>query len=137
MMGRWLFLLGGPLIWAAHFGAIYATASVSHVIAGATGGDTRSFIVVISMVCVGACAWLITSALRRPPADALGAFWRNVAAAGAVLAIIAITWQTLPALAPLDEQNIPANGESHATLLPLDPKNIVGAREAKRMISQL
>lgn len=101
-MLRWRLLLGGPLIWAAHFGATYAVVSVSHQVTGATSQVARVVAVGVTLLCLGACAWVLASALRRSHSDPLDAFWRTIAAAGAILAAIAIVWQTLPTLAPLD-----------------------------------
>lgn len=102
-MPRWRLLLGGPLVWALHFGTIYAVASVSDVAIGFTGLTARIIVLIATATCLGACVWVLTIALRQPQGDALSAFWRTVAATGAILAAIAICWQTLPALAPLEE----------------------------------
>lgn len=101
-MPRWRLLLGGPLVWALHFGVIYAATSASEVIPNFTAAIARAAILMVTVLCLIACAWVLRSALRQPHSEALTAFWRTVAATGAVLAIIAIIWQTLPAVAPLD-----------------------------------
>lgn len=101
-MPRWRLLLGGPLIWAAHFTAIYATSSVSHLAVGATNTTARIVTLAATLACLGASFWVLAAALRQRQADDLSLFWRAVAAAGAALAIIAIIWQTLPALAPIE-----------------------------------
>jgi cytochrome c biogenesis protein CcdA len=100
-MRRWLLFLGGPLIWAAHFAVIYAIASISMVGAGETTPAARVAILVAGIVAAIAAALMLIAALRAPRNEALGAFWRNVAALGALIALVAIVWQTLPALAPI------------------------------------
>ena len=101
-MRHWLLLLGGPLIWTAHFLAIYIATSASHVAVGSTSGVTRIAIIALSVGAVAAALLLATHAWRRPHADAQNAFWRTISLAGALLAIIAIIWQTLPVLAPIE-----------------------------------
>ena len=100
-MGRWLLLLGGPLIWAAHFMIIYAIASVSEQIAGGAGVLARALILVAGGAGVAAALFVLAAARRFDAEDPLQRFWRMVSAAGAILAIIAMLWQTLPALAPI------------------------------------
>lgn len=101
-MRHWLLLLGGPLLWAAHFLAIYIATSASQVAIGATSGVTRIAIIALSIGAAGAALLLAMHASRRPHADPQDAFWRTVSLAGAVLAIVAIVWQTLPLFAPLE-----------------------------------
>jgi hypothetical protein len=96
-MGRWLLLLGGPLIWGAHFMAIYLITSAAYVGAHSPGGATRVAVGVLSVVAIAAASLLILRAARSREAN--HAFWRAIAIAGSVLAIIAILWQTLPVLA--------------------------------------
>lgn len=101
-MRPWFLLLGGPLVWAIHFAAIYAISSVSYVAAGATTGAARAAIAFASAVCLISATALLVVVVRRPPAGAFDAFWRTIAATGALLAIVAIIWQTLPAFAPIE-----------------------------------
>jgi hypothetical protein len=101
-MRNWLLLLGGPLIWAAHFLAIYLATSASQVAVGATSGATRVAIIALSIGAGAGAILLAMHAWRRPHAEAQDAFWRTVSLAGAVLAIVAIIWQTLPVLAPIE-----------------------------------
>jgi hypothetical protein len=101
-MRRWLILLGGPLIWAAHFLAIYLTSSVSYVATGANSTAARIVIIGLSAVAVAAAAWLAVHAVRRPRNDIETSFWRTVTSAGAILALVAIIWQTLPVIASIE-----------------------------------
>jgi hypothetical protein len=100
-MRRWLLLLGGPLIWAAHFLAVYAIASVSVVIAGETNFEARALIVSAGALAALAAMMLIVAAWRMPRDEPIDAFWRVVALAGATIGLVAVVWQTLPALAPI------------------------------------
>lgn len=100
-MRHWLFLLGGPLIWAVHFAAIYAIASISDVSAGETTAAARAAILISGAIAASATALLLVLALRSSRHDELGAFWRSVAALGALISFFAIVWQSLPALAPI------------------------------------
>lgn len=97
-MKRWLFLLGGPLIWAAHFLAIYATASISVQLAGGATVPARLVIALAGLLAAIAAALLAHAAWRRTSQTPFDAFERAVALAGAAIALIAIVWQTLPAL---------------------------------------
>lgn len=100
-MGRWLLLLGGPLIWAAHFLAIYFIASLAEQLSGETGLIARALILAAGGVAIIAALLVLASARRLSTQNALDRFWRLIAQAGAVLAIIAVLWQSLPALAPI------------------------------------
>jgi hypothetical protein len=101
-MRRWFLLLGGPLIWAAHFLAIYAVTSIWYIAAGATDATARIVIVSLSAAALVATGFVTVVALRQPRHDSIDSFLRTVAAVGAILAAIAVTWQTLPALAPIE-----------------------------------
>jgi hypothetical protein len=106
-MGRWLFLLGGPLIWAAHFGAIYLLTSAAYV--GGRTPDVTTFIVVVVISALAiAAAGLLALRAARTREDEPG-FWRAIALAGSILAIIAIIWQTLPVVALLGGTGHPAS----------------------------
>lgn len=100
-MRRWLLLLGGPLIWAGHFGLIYAIASISIQASGETGMLARALVVGSTVVAVFAAIGVLLLAWRRQGEEPFDRFFRAVSAAGAVLAAIAICWQTLPVLAPI------------------------------------
>lgn len=106
-MPRWRLLLGGPLIWALHFGAIYAVTSVSYVAIGATNTIARIVVVALSALCLLGCLWVGIAAFRRPQSEGLERLWRTVAISGAVLAAIAIVWQTLPVFAPIEGTALP------------------------------
>lgn len=100
-MTRWLILLGGPLIWAAHFGAVYFIASVSVLLAGQTTLPARLAILGCSLAATGAASAFVLWCGRSGKTRALGPFWRSAGIAGGAIALAAVVWQTLPALAPL------------------------------------
>ncbi len=100
-MRRWLLFLGGPLIWAAHFGFIYAVSSISVQAIGETGSLARVLIVASGLAGFAAALLVLAAALRMHVDEPLDRFWRVVSGAGAVLGAIAVAWQSLPALAPI------------------------------------
>lgn len=103
-MARWLFLLGGLLVWGAHFGAVYGVASIAAVAGEADGLWSRLGIGLATIACLGADALLMVWAWRRwepvmPPGDReVIRLWRTVGGVGAGLSAAAVFWQGLPAL---------------------------------------
>lgn len=100
-MWRWLLLLGGPLIWTAHFGLIYAISSISVQATGETTSLARALIIGSAVVAELLLVSVVVGAWRLSSEGALGVFWKNVSALGALIAAIAIVWQSLPAMAPI------------------------------------
>ena len=93
-MRFWRNLLGGPLLWAAHFLAVYGIASVLP--------GTRVAIVLVLLVTGGALAitsWQFTRTVLafRGANDDLQRWSRSLALFGYALAGAAITYQGLPA----------------------------------------
>lgn len=97
-MRSWLLLLAGPIIWAAHFAAIYAIASISTEAFGMTTSLARFLIFAAGLVALIATGLVLLKALRPPHTEPFDTFLRTVSLAGALIAGIAIIWQTLPAL---------------------------------------
>ena len=104
-MRRWLFLLGGLLIWAAHFNGVYLIASIADVVASADAPASRLAVAAFTAVCAGGDAMLVFLASRRrapgvtDESDSeLAGFWRVVGGAGALLSLVAVLWQGLPAV---------------------------------------
>ena len=64
-MRRWLFLLGGLLIWAAHFNGVYLIASIADVVASADVAASRLAVGAFTAVCAAGDAALVFLALRR------------------------------------------------------------------------
>lgn len=99
-MRRWSYLLGGLIVWAAHFSGVYAIASVDAQTAAADEALWRLAATALSGVCVVACLALGVVAQRRlrAPNDAGARLVDQVALLGMATALVAIGWQTLPIL---------------------------------------
>jgi hypothetical protein len=98
-MRRWLFLLGGLIVWATHFTGVYALGSLAAIRDPAEDGAWRAVLLAFSVVCAGAAAMLaVRAAMLSAAGDAPHRFKGRVAAMGAALSLVAIVWQTLPAL---------------------------------------
>jgi hypothetical protein len=101
--GKLAFLLGGFLIWAAQFAAVYAITGVAcarggaDVVPAAVLGTTAfAFVAAAS---IGVVALLGRGpGIRHEPIDAVRSFWRWGAVVLAGTALIAIVWTGLPAL---------------------------------------
>jgi hypothetical protein len=92
----WTFLLGGLLVWTAHFFALYAIASILE-----TSPRARLLTALATLAGLAADGWLLSSALARRGDGAAGPPERwadQVAALGAGLSAVAVLWQGLPAL---------------------------------------
>lgn len=95
-MRAWAILLGGLILWSLHFFLVYGIASL-------LPGTTLARILTISatLSCLGAMTLLLRPALRRwrhSDRDSLFRWMWGVAAGGAALALVAIIFQSLPAL---------------------------------------
>lgn len=95
-MGKWLLLLGGLLIWAAHFFLLYAFASIF------PGTDLARWLTIAATgIAIAANVVVIYQALDAGTVDGAGSFdrWiRTVGFSGALLSSIAVLWQGFPAL---------------------------------------
>lgn len=91
-MRGWLLIVGGLIVWAAHFVAIYAIASVFPGQAIA-----RWLVLAASAAAIGANTAILwsTSARRNDPLDGWA---RKTGRAGAALSLLAVVWQTAPAV---------------------------------------
>ena len=94
-MRSWLLYLGGLIIWAAHFFAIYVAASVF------PGTRTARWLTIsLTILALGALLLLIYQISRKGrthPADGSARWLDTLALLGAGFAAIAIIYQTLPA----------------------------------------
>lgn len=89
-MRSWLILLGGMLIWTAHFFGLYAIAEIA---------PHPGLVLALTALCLGGDIWLLRTIARLPRDDPFTAWRRSVAAAEAGLSLLAVSWQALPALA--------------------------------------
>lgn len=98
-MRRWLFMLGGLLVWAVHFLGVYSIASVFDVVARADIAPSRIGVGLLTLVCACADVLILAAALRlvRRAGDEADRFIAYLAAASAGLSLIAVLWQGLPA----------------------------------------
>lgn len=91
-MRSWLILLGGLLLWAIHFFALYAIGEFA-----ADGMASRLAVGLLTMVLLTADILLILWIRHRRRSGF--SRWRDqVGMLGALLAAVAIVWQGLPAL---------------------------------------
>lgn len=97
-MGRWLWMLGGLLIWTVHFMGVYAIASLADVVSRADDLTWRMIALAFSGVCALAALAITVAAARRlrRPIDAVAGFGDQLALLGGGVATVAIVWQALP-----------------------------------------
>ena len=99
-MGRWLWMLGGLIVWAVHFMGVYAIASLGDVVSEADDPVWRMTGLAFSGVCLLAALGLTFLAGRRlgeADTPAVG-FGDQLAVMGGGVAVVAIAWQALPTL---------------------------------------
>lgn len=92
-MRRWTFLLGGMIVWTVHFFALYAIASIF-----LTTPLARTLVIVVSVGCLAADAWLFRRALAAPRADGIDAWSRTLAMLTIGISALAVFWQAFPAV---------------------------------------
>ncbi|PVM89602.1 hypothetical protein [Caulobacter radicis] len=98
-MRAWLTLLGGLVLWAAHFLAAYAIASLVDISSYEHQAPLTWLLASLTLACVlaavalAARAWRAT---RRP--DLGGAFVQRLSVLASMLSAIAIMWQSAPFL---------------------------------------
>ena len=94
-MRAWAFMLGGMIVWAAHFFALYIVASI--VLTSTTSRVLAALITVACLVAAGLLLQRARRALRHQGDDAFTRWQAYLAALTASLALVAILWQGLPA----------------------------------------
>jgi hypothetical protein len=99
-MPRWSYGLGGLIAWTVHFTGLYAIASLD---AQTPAPDTALWIgvaVALSLVCAMACVILAIVAGRRLriQVDEVVTLMDQLSFLGAILALVAIAWQSLSVL---------------------------------------
>lgn len=95
-MPSWLILLGGLLVWAAHFFLLYAIASL-------LPGDPAARLLALAATVPALAAdagilWLTAARNLKHRRDRLDRWINDFGAIGALLSLIAVTWQALPAI---------------------------------------
>lgn len=94
-MRAWAIVLGGFAVWALHFFALYAIASV---LPGQA--EARWLVLAATVPAIAADAlilWKTLGAGRRP--DPLDDWIVRLGAFGAAISLVAVAWQAIPALA--------------------------------------
>lgn len=92
-MRGWTFLLSGLIIWAVHFFALYAIASIF-----LTTPLARGLTLAVTLACLAVGSVLFVRTLQSELPTATDRWMRSVALCGLGLAGTAIIWQALPAL---------------------------------------
>lgn len=96
-MQRWLYMLGGLLVWAVHFVGIYAIASIGDVVSDADAPTWRLIGLMFGSICAMIALGLLIHALRRADGGTdTNDLANTLARLGAFLALISIIWQSLP-----------------------------------------
>lgn len=93
-MKTWLILLGGLLVWTFHFFGLYAIAEFAP-----SSVSTIATVIVLTLLGLAADLWLLQRIRRLPAIDQFSAWRRSVALGGVLLSLVAVCWQSLPALA--------------------------------------
>ena len=95
-MRAWLLLLGGMLVWTLHFFSLYALGSVF-----GTTPLARIGAIVATIACLAADAWILWLCRRTARSNDVSTVtgWpARLGAPVAVLSLVAVAWQGLPAL---------------------------------------
>lgn len=96
-MQRFVYMLGGLLVWTAHFVGVYAIASIGDVVARADDPVWRMIGLGFSVLCALIAAGLLIHALgRKDDGTDTGDLGNLLARVGAGLALVSIVWQSLP-----------------------------------------
>ncbi|MDY6923242.1 MAG: hypothetical protein SWI22_04690 [Pseudomonadota bacterium] len=101
-MGRWIWMLGGLIVWTIHFMGVYAIASLADVVSRADDLTWRMIGLGFSGVCLLAGLGLTVAAARRvrraAAAEPPEGFGDQLALLGGGVSSVAIVWQALPTL---------------------------------------
>lgn len=98
-MNTWLSLLGGLVLWAAHFLAAYAIASLADLSPPEHQTPLNWLLAGVTLACVLAAIALAVRAWRASRRPGLGGvFVHRLSALASTLAAIAIVWQSAPFL---------------------------------------
>ena len=100
-MKAWFLLLGGMLIWLAHFSALYAISSIA-VVADAAAFSERWAVATATLLAgagdIGVLALALARSRAQDAAQSPHRFVTRVAALGAFISLLAVLWQGLPAI---------------------------------------
>lgn len=94
-MLKWIFLLGGLTIWAAHFFLVYA---FSIIFPDTQLARMLTWIATVPALAADALLlWMAAAGTLNSDVDEFERWVFNVAAVGAGLSFVAVLWQALPA----------------------------------------
>jgi hypothetical protein len=92
-------LFVGPVVWAVHFFAIYASTAIMCARAGAGSGPIVALVGGASVVAAAILAWTIAASARDGAGPApRQVFVRRLTMVTAGLALLAVAFETLPVL---------------------------------------
>lgn len=92
-MREWAIMLGGLTVWALHFLAVYALASLADLSHPAQAPAWRAAGLVATGLSVAALGLILLAARSSRNASGLA---RTLGPAGCGLSLIAVIWQSLP-----------------------------------------
>ena len=98
-MQRWIEMLAGLLIWAAHFIGVYGISSIGEVASAASAPEWRAANIVFSAACAVALIAVLVLTMRRMRRNSgndLGGFVSGIGTMGAALGLLGVVYQTLP-----------------------------------------
>ena len=94
-MRSWTSMLGGLIVWAAHFFALYAIASIF-----LTTPTARVLALLATAACFAADGWLLRRDLRRlrGETDEPSRWMTLIALLSSAISLVAVLWQGFPAV---------------------------------------
>lgn len=94
-MRAWTLLLGGLVVWTAHFLALYGVASIF------PGTTIANWLVLpLTLIAVAALIYLLRRSMAQMSSrDSLDSWMGRLATLGAAISLLAVVWQAIPALA--------------------------------------
>jgi hypothetical protein len=94
-MREWALMMGGLIVWAGHFFALYAIASI---FPGTQLARTLTVAVTVPALALNALLlWTATMKRLRVPAHGVTAWMNDLSAIGAALSFVFVLWQATPA----------------------------------------
>lgn len=92
-MRIWMTMLGGLLVWAAHFFALYGIGEFAGV-----GADSRASVIGLTLLALGVLTFAARRGLRHAAADDLAIWSLRLGQGALLLGALAVLWQAFPAV---------------------------------------
>lgn len=89
-MKSWLILLSGFLVWTVHFFGLYGIGEIA---------PHAGRVIALTFACIGANLLALYWLFQMRADEHFSAWRRFIAGGGIGLSLLAVVWQTLPALA--------------------------------------